>query len=255
MAAENRFGRRELIRLEEVSHYYGDGSPSASSHYTLKDVSFSVAEGEFVCILGPSGCGKSTLLNLLAGFLTPQRGRIVMSGGDDVTGRDIKIVMQHAHLFPWLTVARNVEFGLRMRGVTKADRAARVSELLNLVGLSGTNEKYPAALSGGMQQRVAIARALAPNPSVLLMDEPFGALDAQMRRRMQTELIGIREVTGKTIIFVTHDIVESVLLADRIVVLAPSPGRVRQIVPVNVAHPRERDRSVYDLVIELEKLL
>ena len=245
----------ELIRLEGVSHSYASGT---NQQDTLQDLNFGVAEGEFVCILGPSGCGKSTLLNLLAGFIPPSAGRIVM-GANDHDGmaafQDIKVVMQHAHLFPWLTVRRNVEFGLRMRGDEKVQREARVSELLHLVGLSGTEEKFPTHLSGGMQQRVAIARALAPNPRILLMDEPFGALDAQMRRRMQSELVQIREATGKTIIFVTHDIIESVLLADRIVVLTEGPGRVKKIVPIDIPHPRERNRAVYDWVFELEQLL
>ena len=245
----------ELIRLQGVSHSYASGT---SQQDTLLDINFSVGEGEFVCILGPSGCGKSTLLNLLAGFIAPISGRIIMGAsdnGDTASFQDIKVVMQHAHLFPWLTVRRNVEFGLRMRGDDTAQRQARVSELLHLVGLSGTEEKFPTHLSGGMQQRVAIARALAPNPRILLMDEPFGALDAQMRRRMQSELVRIREATGKTIIFVTHDIVESVLLADRIVVLTEGPGRVKRIVPIGIPHPRERNRTVYDWVFELEQLL
>ena len=243
----------DLISLEKVSHYYGSGE---NRQYTLEELDFSVADGEFICILGPSGCGKSTLLNLLAGFLVPSSGRILMSTrDDDSVGHDIKVVMQNAHLFPWLTVARNVEFGLRMRGDPKEKRDTRVGELLELVGLAGIEEKFPGQLSGGMQQRVAIARALAPDPSILLMDEPFGALDAQMRRRMQVELVQIRAVTGKTIIFVTHDIIESVLLADRIVVLSAAPGRVKKVVPVDLAHPRERNRAVYDWVFELEQLL
>ena len=245
----------ELMRMQGVSHSYGSGT---NQQDTLQDINFDVAEGEFVCILGPSGCGKSTLLNLLAGFITPSAGRIIMGANDhDGTAafQDIKVVMQHAHLFPWLTVRRNVEFGLRMRGDAKAERQSRVGELLRLVGLSGTEEKFPTHLSGGMQQRVAIARALAPNPRILLMDEPFGALDAQMRRRMQSELVQIREATGKTIIFVTHDIIESVLLADRIVVLTEGPGRVKKIVPIDISHPRERNRAVYDWVFELEQLL
>jgi NitT/TauT family transport system ATP-binding protein len=242
-----------LIRLDSVSHYYGTED---DPQYTLRDVNFAVADGEFVCILGPSGCGKSTLLNLLVGFLTPSSGRIVMAMDDrDTTVQNIKIVMQHAHLFPWLTVGGNVEFGLHMRGVEKAQRKSRVTELLDLMGLSGASEKYPIQLSGGMQQRVAIARALAPNPRILLMDEPFGALDAQMRRRMQLEIVRIRAITSKTIIFVTHDIIESVMLADRIVVLAASPGRIKKIVPVDIPHPRERNRAVYDLVLDLEQLL
>lgn len=246
---------REVIRLESVSHSYGNGE---DQQFTLENLAFGVTEGEFVCILGPSGCGKSTLLNLLVGFIEPTSGQIVMPTDGSATKDpflDIKVVMQHAHLFPWLTVRKNVEFGLRMRGDEKTSRDARVGELLDLVGLSGTEDKYPTHLSGGMQQRVAIARALAPDPSILLMDEPFGALDAQMRRRMQSEIIRIWQATGKTIIFVTHDISESVLLANRIVVLTTSPGQVKEIVPIDIPYPRERDRTVYDRVFELEQLL
>jgi NitT/TauT family transport system ATP-binding protein len=172
------------------------------------------------------------------GFIEPTDGQIVMpasSQGVVSSFADIKVVMQHANLFPWLTVRKNVEFGLRMRGDDKAHCEARVSELLELVGLPGTENKYPTHLSGGMQQRVAI--------------------DAQMRRRMQSEIVRIWQVTGKTIIFVTHDISESVLLADRIVVLTNSPGRVKDIVPIDIPHPRERDRAVYDRVFELEQML
>lgn len=245
----------DLIRLEGVAHSYPADS---GRHYTLQGIDFSVADGEFVCVLGPSGCGKSTLLNLLAGFVAPSEGRITMSLGGDPTrvgGGDLKIVMQHANLFPWLNVYGNVEFSLRMRGIPKAARDARVRELLTLVGLSRVERKFPEQLSGGMQQRVAIARALAPDPRILLMDEPFGALDAQMRRRMQSEIVRIRALMGKTVIFVTHDIVESVLLADRIVVLTASPGRVKKIVPIGIPHPRDRNRVVYDSVLELEALL
>jgi ABC-type nitrate/sulfonate/bicarbonate transport system ATPase subunit len=244
------------MHLRNVSHYYLEGS---ERHYTLEGIDFSVEEGRFVCILGPSGCGKSTLLNLLAGFLVPCEGSISMFGQEMDASRamirDIKVVMQHANLFPWLTVQGNVEFGLRMRGVPKAERASVISELLTLVGLTGVEGKFPSQLSGGMQQRVSIARALAPDPKILLMDEPFGALDAQMRRKMQLEILRIWSLTKKTIVFVTHDIVESVLLADSIVVLSASPGRVKRIVPVSIARPRERARAVYDLVSELEGLV
>ena len=245
-----------LIRLANVSHYYPDAQ---LRNYTVQGIDFSIEEGEFVCILGPSGCGKSTLLNLLAGFLAPSDGSIEVSGervGESGASlRDIKVVMQDPTLFPWRTVQDNVEFGLQMRGVPKAERETLVGDLLRLVGLVGVGEKFPTQLSGGMQQRVAIARALAPDPKILLMDEPFGALDAQMRRRMQAEIIRIWSLTKKTIVFVTHDIVESVLLADRIVILSASPGRVKEIVPVPIERPRDRSRALYDLVLELEQFV
>ena len=245
-----------FIHVRNISHYYPAG---AEHHYTLQGIDFAVAQGSFVCILGPSGCGKSTLLNLLAGFLVPREGSISIFGQEmdasSATIKDIKVVMQQPNLFPWLTVRANVEFGLRMRGVPKAERTSAVSELLTLVGLAGVGEKFPSQLSGGMQQRVSIARALAPDPKILLMDEPFGALDAQMRRKMQLDITRIWSLTQKTVMFVTHDIIESVLLADSIVVLSGSPGRVKQIVPVTIPRPRERARAVYDLVVELEELV
>ena len=247
---------KELIRLANVSHYYPDAH---LRHYTVQGIDFSIEEGEFVCILGPSGCGKSTLLNLLAGFLAPCDGSIVVSGervGESRASlRDIKVVMQDPNLFPWRTVQGNVEFGLLMRGARKEERETLVGDLLRLVGLVGVEEKFPMQLSGGMQQRVAIARALAPDPKILLMDEPFGALDAQMRRRMQAEIIRIWSLTKKTIVFVTHDIVESVLLADRVVILSASPGRVKEIVPIPIERPREKSRALYDLVLELEQFV
>jgi NitT/TauT family transport system ATP-binding protein len=242
------------IRVENISHYYLD---SGGRHYTLRGIDFAVARGEFICILGPSGCGKSTLLNILAGFIEPTEGTIAVAARSDREGslRDIKVVMQQPNLFPWLTISRNVEFSLRMRGVPKGERRARVRDLLQLVGLAGVEQKFPWQLSGGMQQRAAIARALAPDPQILLMDEPFGALDAQMRRRMQAEISRIWSLTGKTIVFVTHDIVESALLADRVVVLSASPGRIKSIVPITLERPRERNREIYDLVMELEQLV
>ena len=249
-------GVADLIHVSNVSHYYPSNT---EPHYTVREIDFTVEEGSFVCILGPSGCGKTTLLNLLAGFIRPKEGSItILTDGSSVspsTSKDIKVVMQHAHLFPWLTVRGNVEFGLRMRGSSKAERTTVVNQLLALVGLTGIDEKFPSQLSGGMQQRVSIARALAPDPKILLMDEPFGALDAQMRRKMQLEITRIWSLTRKTVMFVTHDILESVLLADSIVVLSGSPGTVKKIVPVPIPRPRERARSVYDLVFELEKMV
>lgn len=246
----------DFICVRNISHYYPVG---AEHHYTLQGIDFSVAQGSFVCILGPSGCGKSTLLNLLAGFLEPGEGSISIFGQEmdasSSTITDIKVVMQNANLFPWLTVRANVEFSLKMRGVPKAERSSTVGALLTLVGLADVGEKFPSQLSGGMQQRVSIARALAPDPKILLMDEPFGSLDAQMRRKMQLEITRIWSLTQKTVMFVTHDIIESVLLADSIVVLSSSPGRVKKIVPVTIPRPRERARAVYDLVFELEELV
>jgi len=242
------------INFRNVSHFYPVGS---ENHYTLRNIDFTVDQGSLICVLGPSGCGKTTLLNLLAGFISPCEGSIEVFGQQmalsSTTNKDIKVVMQHAHLFPWLTVESNVEFGLKMRGITKNLRIPAVRDMLKLVGLNDVGNKYPAQLSGGMQQRVSIARALVTDPKILLMDEPFGALDAQIRRKMQLEITRIWSLTHKTIFFVTHDIVESVLLADTIVILSATPGRIKKIVPVNIPRPRERVRAVYDLVLELEE--
>src|SRR5215813_8050405 len=190
----------------------------------LQDVDLEVAEREFVCLLGPSGCGKSTLLNIVAGFLRP-------SSGD---------VFQEYVLFPWLTVTGNIEFGLALRGVSAADRRATVARYLELVGLAAHADKYPVQLSGGMKQRVAIARALANNPEIILMDEPFGALDAQTREVLQEELGRIQRVEHKTVLFVTHSIREAVYLADRVVVMTSAPGRIKQVFTIKLPDVRER---------------
>ncbi|WP_052755988.1 ABC transporter ATP-binding protein [Paenibacillus durus] len=205
----------------------------------LQDVDLEVRPGEFLTIVGPSGCGKSTLLDLIAGLATPTEGELYIDG-KKITGPalDRGIVMQGYALFPWRTVRRNVEFGLEIKKVPKKDRKAISDRFLELVGLSNYADRYPYELSGGMKQRVAIARALAYDPEVLLMDEPFAAVDAQTRETLQDELLRIWEQTGKTIIFVTHSIDEAVALADRVVVMSPNPGKVREIVPVSLPRPR-----------------
>ena len=207
----------------------------------LLDVDLDVAEREFVCILGPSGCGKSTLLNLVAGFLRPSAGEIRVKGRP-VTGpgADRGVVFQEYVLFPWLTVTGNVEFGLRLSGVPADERRRTVRRYLELVGLAAHAAKYPVQLSGGMKQRVAIARALANNPSIILMDEPFGALDAQTREVLQDELGRIQRVEHKTVLFVTHSIREAVYLADRVVVMTTAPGRIKQVVSVKLPEVRDR---------------
>jgi NitT/TauT family transport system ATP-binding protein len=207
----------------------------------LLDVDLDVAEREFVCLLGPSGCGKSTLLNLVAGFLRPTSGEILVNGGP-VTGpgADRGVVFQEYVLFPWLTVAGNVEFGLRLKGAPADERRRTVGRYLELVGLTAHAAKYPAQLSGGMKQRVAIARALANNPAIILMDEPFGALDAQTREVLQDELGRIQRVEHKTVLFVTHSIREAVYLADRVVVMTSAPGRIKQVVSIKLPDVRDR---------------
>jgi NitT/TauT family transport system ATP-binding protein len=207
----------------------------------LSAVDLEIAEREFVCLLGPSGCGKSTLLNIVAGFLRPTAGDVLVDGRP-VTGpgADRGVVFQEYVLFPWLTVAGNVEFGLRLKATGAAERRAVVARYLELVGLTAHAEKFPVQLSGGMKQRVAIARALANNPAVMLMDEPFGALDAQTREVLQEELGRIQRVEHKTVLFVTHSIREAVYLADRVVVMTSAPGRIKQVFTIKLPEVRDR---------------
>ena len=207
----------------------------------VKEVSFSIAPAEFICIVGPSGCGKSTLLNMLAGFLSPAQGEIRIAG-QPVTGHgmDRGVVFQDfAQLFPWRTALGNVAFGLEMKGVGKAERDAIAREQLRLVKLEKFVDAYPHHLSGGMQQRVAIARALAYNPSVLLMDEPFAALDALTRDDMQRLLADVWRETRKTVIYVTHNVAEAVYLADRVLVMTPHPGTLKTEIKITLPRPRD----------------
>jgi len=226
------------IELRGITYEYTTGERSVVA---LRDVSFGLGESEFLCVVGRSGCGKTTLLNIVAGFLTPTKGEIRISGRA-VTGRglDRGIVFQDfAQLFPWRTAQRNVEFGLEMKGVSRAARAEAAQRFLALVNLESFAGAYPHELSGGMQQRVAIARALAYNPSVLLMDEPFAALDALTRDEMQGMLVNVWRETRKTVIYVTHNVAEAVYLADRIVVLTPHPGTLRAEIRVALTRPRD----------------
>jgi NitT/TauT family transport system ATP-binding protein len=207
----------------------------------VEGASFDIAQSEFLCLVGPSGCGKTTLLNIIAGFLTPTAGEIRIAG-KPVTGHgtDRGIVFQDfAQLFPWRTALGNVTFGLEMKGVDKAEREAIAREQLKLVKLEKFVQSYPHHLSGGMQQRVAIARALAYNPSVLLMDEPFAALDALTRDDMQRLLAEVWRETKKTVVYVTHNVAEAVYLADRVVVMSPHPGTVKAEVPITLTRPRD----------------
>lgn len=199
----------------------------------IQGIDFSVKEGEFLTLVGPSGCGKSTLLDLLTGLTLPTKGQILIDGREITgPGLDRGIVFQQYALFPWKTARGNIEFGLEAKGIPKSEWKEKVAYYLDLVGLKSFAERYPHELSGGMKQRVAIARSLAFNPDVLLMDEPFAALDAQTRETLQAELLRIWEKTGKTIIFITHGIDEAVYLGERVVVLSANPGTVRKIVDI-----------------------
>ena len=205
----------------------------------LDGVDLEVGQGEFLTVVGPSGCGKTTLLNILAGLVVPTRGAVLLDGRP-VTGpgRDRGVVFQEFAILPWRTVERNIAHGLEIQGTPKAERAAVVERFVDLVGLKGFEKKYPHELSGGMKQRVAVARTLAADPEVMLMDEPFAAVDAQTRITLQEELNTIAQATRKTILFVTHNVEEAVFLGDRCCVLSRHPGRVKTLVPVSI--PRER---------------
>jgi NitT/TauT family transport system ATP-binding protein len=208
----------------------------------LDSITFDVSDGEFLVLVGPSGCGKSTLLDLLGGLATPTSGRILVDG-NPVTGPglDRGVVFQQYALLPWRTAQGNVEFGLEAKGLPHRQRAARARDILHLVGLHGFADRYPHELSGGMKQRVAIARSLAFDPDILLMDEPFAALDAQTRDSLQDELLRIWQRTGKTIVFITHGIEEAVYLGQRVAVMTSRPGRIKQIVDIAIT-----DRSATD---------
>jgi NitT/TauT family transport system ATP-binding protein len=216
----------------------------------LRDVSLSIAEGEFVTFLGPSGCGKSTLLEIMAGLQQPSQGNVRL-GTEEVRGPSgrVGMVFQDASLYPWRTVSRNVELGLELRGVPAAERRRTAGDYLELVGLAGFENAYPHQLSGGMRQRVGIARALAIQPDVLLMDEPFGAVDHLTRLQLQRDLLDIWLRHRRTITFVTHDVAEAVFLADRVALFSPSPGRIQRIWEVRADRPRSRDDSA---LIELQ---
>jgi NitT/TauT family transport system ATP-binding protein len=213
------------IEIDRVRHTYRP--PRGKPVLALEDVSLEVREREFLALLGPSGCGKSTLLYLIGGFLPVESGRIAIDGKPIAApGPDRGIVFQHFALFPWKTVRGNILYGLERQGMPRAERERRAQDFIDLVGLTGFEDSYPSHLSGGMKQRTAIARTLAFDPKILLMDEPFGALDAQTRHLMQSELLGIWQRTPKTVIFVTHDVQEAVYLADRVVVMSARPGRI-----------------------------
>jgi len=206
----------------------------------LKDFSVEVGKGEFVSIVGPSGCGKSTFLNILLGLIKPDNGEIQLNG-TRITGpgQERAMVFQEFGLLPWRTVTANVELGLELKGIAPAQRIERATELIKLVGLKGFASHYPHELSGGMKQRVGLARALATDPEVLLMDEPFAALDAQTRDLMQMELLQIWEHTNKTVLFVTHSIEEAAYLSDRVIVMTARPGRTKDILKIDLPRPRD----------------
>jgi NitT/TauT family transport system ATP-binding protein len=229
------------ISIQNITRSYRMNRGRKKERFTaIKDFNLEVKEGEFITIVGPSGCGKSTLLDLLAGLASPDSGKIVIDG-EVVTGPalDRGFVMQGYALLPWRTVGKNVQLGLELQKIKKDDRRRIAREYLELVGLSEFENHLPHELSGGMKQRVAIVRALAYNPKILLMDEPFAAVDAQTRELLQEELLHIWEKTHKTIVFITHSIDEAIFLAQRVAVMTPNPGTIKEIIEVNIPYPRK----------------
>jgi NitT/TauT family transport system ATP-binding protein len=229
------------IRFDDVGvTYLGSGGRRVEA---VRNVSLDIGARQFVSILGPSGCGKSTLLRMLAGFLKPSSGTIRIGGQTPTEAREdgrLGVVFQSPVLLPWRNVQENVEFLLELKGVAKAERADKARRYIDMVGLTGFDKHLPRELSGGMQQRVSIARALAFGPSILLMDEPFGALDAMTRDRMAFDLLDIWKADQKTVVFVTHSIQEAVFLSDVVVVMTPRPGRIRSIRPIELGRPRAK---------------
>jgi NitT/TauT family transport system ATP-binding protein len=223
------------IRISNLNKTYGGGRVVA-----LSDICLEIEPFESICILGPSGCGKTTLLRIVDCLIPRDSGDILIDGDDVREPRpDIAVVFQHFGLFPWKRLEENIAYGLELRGASRQEIAAKVKRYIDLMGLRGFEQSYPHQLSGGMQQRAGLARALAINPSLLLMDEPFGALDAQTRELMQEELLRILETEKKTMLFVTHSIDEAILLGDRIVVMSRRPGRIREIISVGIPRPRK----------------
>ncbi len=228
----------ERIEVERVSYEYLNDQRRVLA---VREASFTVEPSEFLCVLGPSGCGKTTIMNMLAGFLEPTSGEIRI-GGRKQDGKPVDrgvVFQDFAQLFPWRTARRNVEFGLEVRGVSKAERRDAAMRFLKLVRLEHFADSYPHQLSGGMQQRVAIARALAYNPGVLLMDEPFAALDAMTRDEMQRQLADVWQQTRKTVVYITHNVTEAVYLADKVLVMAAHPGSVRAEIRLDLRRPRD----------------
>lgn len=224
-----------ILECRHISKNFRTG---AGEIKTLEDINFSTSEGEFLCILGPSGCGKTTLLRIIAGLLDSSQGEVIYTAEDSAGPNNSMVFQEHA-IFPWMNVIDNVAFGLEMRGIPKKERHERSLEFLKRVGLAPHAMRNPHELSVGMRQRIAIARAFVNNPAILLMDEPFGSLDAQTRLILQDELLKIWSENKKTVIFVTHDINEAILLGDRVLVMTSMPGKVREIFTVGIARPRD----------------
>ena len=249
-AVKQRSTGPAIIRVSDIGMVYRRGEDLIEA---LGGLNLEVRDGEILCIVGSSGCGKSTLLNLIAGFRQPTRGAIYLHG-EKIVGVDTRcgMIFQEYALFPWKTVQHNVEFGLKMAHVAKAERRAIAANYIKLVGLEGFEHAYPSEVSGGMRQRVALARALANNPEILLMDEPFAAVDAMTRQLLQDQLVEIVEQTGKTVIFVTHSIDEALVLSDRIAVFSSRPGRVKMLIENDLPRPRRASAQLTPRYLELK---
>jgi NitT/TauT family transport system ATP-binding protein len=247
--ASNREGG--AVEISDVAVTFGKGTDAITA---VDTTSLSIAPGQFACILGPSGCGKSTLLNTVAGYVKPTTGQVSVDGKIvEGPGQDRGMVFQQYSLLPWKTVHDNVAFGPRMTGKSRVEASSIANTFLNLVGLTAFANRYPGELSGGMQQRVGIARALANYPSVLLMDEPFGALDAQTRLMMQENLLAIWHDVPTSVLFVTHDVDEAIFLADRVLVMSAAPGQIIADIEVALPRPRTPEMATDPLFVELKK--
>lgn len=250
MAGEKRSVK---VKIENLRRVY---NTRKGEMVALNGVDLDIMENEFICVVGPSGCGKSTLLNMIAGLDTPTSGHVYCNGKEVTgTGTERGVVFQQYALFPWLTVKKNVMFALEMRGIKGEAAEAEAAKYLKMVDLEKFAEHYPKELSGGMKQRVAIARAYAANPEVLLMDEPFGALDAQTRTQLQTELLETWEKEKKTCFFITHDVDEAIILAQKVIIMSARPGRIKQIVDINIPYPRTQETKMTPEFIELKNII
>ena len=250
MAGEERSVKVKIDHVEKIF------DTKKGSMIALNGVDLDIKENEFICVVGPSGCGKSTLLNIIAGLLPATSGAVYVDGNKvEGTGTERGVVFQQYALFPWLTVIKNVMFGLKLKGMSKTEARETAMKYLKKVGLEEFADSYPKELSGGMKQRVAIARAYAVQPEVLLMDEPFGALDAQTRTQLQSELLHTWENERKTCFFITHDVEEAIILATRVVIMSARPGRIRDIVEIDIPHPRDQETKMSPRFMELKNYI
>lgn len=250
MAGNNRAVK---VKIDNVVKKFNGRS---GEMVALNGVSLDIYENEFVCVVGPSGCGKSTLLNIIAGLHEPTSGRVLVDSQEvNGPGPERGVVFQQYALFPWLTVEKNVHFGLKLQGKSDKEAEETAKKYLEMVDLTAFAAAYPKELSGGMKQRVAIARAYAVNPKVLLMDEPFGALDAQTRTQLQSELLETWEKEQKTCFFITHDVDEAIILAQRVVIMSARPGRIKEIVDITIPHPRTQETKMSPEFLELKNYI